>query len=341
MPVSCLVPSAYLSASQAGAWRRLPFPRQAGASAISFTIVALPLITLALGTIEIAHWFHTRQLISLALVEAARAASTRHNHPQAMAQAFEQALGPRYTMGHPDRTRARIRRALQRRQQDLSQPWQITMVSPSFSAFQDFADPSLQVPANGQAAIRNSYQAEQHERAISRGWPGGRGPHSGQTVFEANTLVLEAVWPHRPYFPLLQAVLRPLGSATGSYTERALSQGYVPMRRQVTLTMQSNPVRWPSATQAQANTRHQDGISCQGWLCQRTPADMVQSGLPEQSGSTQGLHKPGGSGATVSVPGSGSTHNHGVAPNPIAVDSGHWLGVSPDDPACGVSLCCA
>lgn len=310
---------------------------------MGFALAAIPVLLLALGTIEIAHWFSVRQMVSQALLEAARAASTQHNRPEVLAQAFEQALRPQYTMGSPARTTERLGRALDRRRADLGgQPWEIRVVSPSYHAFSDFSDPNVQVPGNtGFNTIRNSYQAEQHQAALQRGWPSGQGPLSGQTIFQANTLTLEAIWPHRPYLPVLRSLLRPLGAADGSYTQRSMAQGYLPLKRHMTLTMQSHPVQWPSGLDLRVRQALNRAETCRGWLCEQTDADL-QPVLASDSSKPGSGKPPEGSHAGIDngLP-PWSPPDGGAAGPPTGSQPGAQLPVvSPDDPACGVSLCC-
>lgn len=68
--------------------------RQRGAGLAGFAVVVMPVLLLGLGSVEIAHWFFTRQAVSLALLEAGRAAVTSHNHPQRIIGAFERTLEP-------------------------------------------------------------------------------------------------------------------------------------------------------------------------------------------------------------------------------------------------------
>src|SRR3546814_15126512 len=67
---------------------------QAGASLIEFSVVAVPILLLGLGSVDIASWFFTRQAVSLALLEAGRAGIVSHAHPQTMITAFEPHLLP-------------------------------------------------------------------------------------------------------------------------------------------------------------------------------------------------------------------------------------------------------
>ncbi len=131
--------------------------KQTGASAVEFAIVAIPLWLAALGGIEIAHWFSVRQAVSLALLEAARAASVAHAKPEVIEHAFEQALLPLFAGTDQTQTRQRLAHALRQRKEATGQaPWRIIIHSPPASAYADYAQPQLAI--DGLATIDNHYQ---------------------------------------------------------------------------------------------------------------------------------------------------------------------------------------
>ena len=66
--------TAFFVASRSGA----PRPLQRGAAALEFTLVATLVLLLALGTVEAVRWQLTRQVVHLALLQAARAGATAH-----------------------------------------------------------------------------------------------------------------------------------------------------------------------------------------------------------------------------------------------------------------------
>ena len=207
-----------------------------------FLLASIPVLTLGLGGIEAAHWSGLRQTLSLALMEAARAGATRQARPQAIAQAFEHGL----RMAYPD-PRAAVR-ALRERRAALGAPWRIRIARPTPEAFPDHADPDLRGPRRhpGQPLIRNDHQARQHALRLAQGWPGGRGPRSGLTIHEANTLVLELWWPHRPLLPGVAAIVRALAPLAGDPAQaRLMAAGYLPFRRRAAVAMQSHPAAWP------------------------------------------------------------------------------------------------
>lgn len=209
--------------------------RQTGSGMVEFTIVALPLIFLGFAAFESARWFAARHILSVALQEAGRAAIVAHGHPAVIHAAFEQALQP---------LRVLESRAPQARNAPVS--WKIEILSPSRQVFRDFSDKRLGSYQRSHArAINNHYLAEQHARYRARGWPGGRGPISGKTIFEANVLTLRLHYPLKPIVPGVSALLRTLGQSDGRYSERALQHGYLPLVREISFVMQSHPVLWP------------------------------------------------------------------------------------------------
>lgn len=215
---------------------------QRGTGMAGFLLAAMPVLTLGLGGVEAAHWSGLRQTLSLALMEAARAGATHQARPQTIAQAFEHGL----RMAYPDPRAAA--RALRERQAALGAPWRIRIARPGPKAFLDHADPDLRGPRAypGQPLIRNDYQARQHTRRLAQGWPEGRGPRSGLSIHEANTLVLELWWPHRPLIPGLGAIVRALAPLADEPTQsRLMAAGYLPFRRRVAVAMQSHPAAWP------------------------------------------------------------------------------------------------
>ncbi|MER1966228.1 hypothetical protein [Castellaniella sp. GW247-6E4] len=218
--------------------------RQRGAGMAGFLLTALPVLLLGAGGIETAHWLFLRQSLGFALVEAGRAAITRQAEPAALAQAFERAL----RILHPQPPQLEAALAWRRHALD-GLPWRIRIVRPARAAFLDHADADLGArgaPAR-LATIRNDRQDEQYRRDRAKGWPEGRGPTSGDTIFEANTLALELTWPHRPLLPGVAAVLRLMArpSAPSDYRQRVLAQGLLPIMRSTMLAMHSHPARWP------------------------------------------------------------------------------------------------
>lgn len=339
-----------------------PASRQSGASVIEFSLVAVPLLLVGLGSIEVAHWLLARQAVSLALLQAARAGTTDHGRPATIENALEHALLPLFPGGsRRSASQAQAAAFAQRLNETGGAPWQIEILSPTAAAFDDFADPAI--AAGGHPAtlatppINNNYQLEQHRRHVAAGWPDGLGPRSGQSIFEANTLVLRLRYLHEPVLPGIKNLLRLLGNEGGTYGQRAMARGgYLPITRDIALTMESHPMLWPLpangkfvAPQSQQTMTGRGIASCTGWWCPRqarrpgsspgkpapgNPAPGSTSGSAGPSGGTASSSPATGSSAPGS-PTSGSAQSEGGS---TTVDDA--LAVAPDDPACGVALCC-
>jgi hypothetical protein len=217
-----------------------------------FAILAMPLMLAGLLVVETARWHMTRQMLSLALLEAARAGATAHARPGAIEDAFQLALLPMFQpAGQHASARARMDaefRALSRQTGEV--PWRIEILQPGAAAYADFAEPGLLVTGApgvprvpGVRAIRNDYQAEQHARRREQGWVGGRGPRSGLTIFQANTLRLRLTYLHAPVVPGARTLLRGLwaASATGGAGAQA---GLLTIVVHMELGMHTHPVQW-------------------------------------------------------------------------------------------------
>jgi hypothetical protein len=313
--------------------------RQSGASLIEFSIVAVPILLAGLGGVDIAAWFFTRQAASLALLEAGRAGVVGHAHPDAMVQAFEQALLPLFPAASSQASRQKLQTALHKRATQTGRaPWQIEILSPTPDAYRDFADRYVSVPGQGTlAAINNNYQQEQDLERRGQGWTQGRGPVSGASIFQANTLVLRLSYLHEPVLPGMKSLMRMLGRENGSYRQHALARGYLPMVREIALGMQSHPVDWPlpsSGKIVKKQSAPQKGSpaasACVGVQCAAASPD--HGGPAPNPPLAPAYPDPGGmahTGPTASPP----------ADNAPPPGSEH-LAVSLNDPACGVTLCC-
>lgn len=221
---------------------------QDGQGSVEFLLAAVPLLLLGLGSIEAVHWHHTRQAVSLALAQAARAAITQHADPAALDQAFMHALLPLHAAPSPQQARARLERNMQRRTRATGLPaWRLEIVSPSVATFRDFASPDPELPRFGSLeVIDNDYLHEQHQARLAGGWAQGRGPHSRQNTMEANVLVLHLTWLHEPLLPGVRNLLRQLAPADARYGSQAMARGgYLPIRREVAFVMQSHAIAWP------------------------------------------------------------------------------------------------
>ncbi len=197
---------------------------------------------LGLGGVELAHWFSLRQILGQALMQAARSGVTQHARPQSIADSFESGL----RMAWPDAPG--LQRILHEQAAALGTPWHIRITQPTRSAFLDHAEPRPPAPPMraGLAWISNDHQALRHAQRMRQGWPQGRGPQSGQTIFDANTLALTLNWPQRPVLPGTSAILRALAPWMPDPRQaRWMAAGYLPFRRHVRLAMHSHPAQWP------------------------------------------------------------------------------------------------
>lgn len=231
--------TAFFVASRSRAAR----PLQRGAAALEFTLIAALMLLLALGTIEAVRWQLTRQIVHLALLQAARAGATTHGDPVHIRAAFQQALLPLHA-GAGDQAGARHRQAHAQARiagQVGASPWRIEILRPDAQAFRDHARPGLRTDAPaGLPAIDNAYQALQYARRPDL-------PDS-RSIFRANTLRLRLTYLYRPLLPPLRALLAGLaGGADGSYANAARANGLAPIGMELEVEMHSHPVDWRGA----------------------------------------------------------------------------------------------
>ena len=329
------------------------YRHQTGISLIEFSIVAIPLLLVGLGSVEIAQWFFVKQAVSLALTEAARAGITRHASPDAIETAFELGLLPLYPPTAAQTSQQRLQQALARRSDAARHlpPWQIEILSPTERAFQDFNDPQLAIgKERGLAAINNNYQAEQDQRYRARGWADGLGPVSNQSIYQANTLILKVTYLHEPMVPGLKSLIRLLPIGSNSYAQHAMaSSGYLPVQQEIQLTMQSHALNWPESANRKVikhATWPRYGValpaaSCHGVWCLKIPLPGVPDApigtvIPDGTVNTAiGAGNPNP--AAHINPGNGGATNPAGSPPDLPFSD---LTIAPDDPACGVTLCC-
>ncbi|WP_427185014.1 hypothetical protein ACL598_07445 [Bordetella bronchialis] len=325
----------------------LPLPargaaRQRGAAAASFAITALPLLFGALFVVEAARWHVVRQMLSLALLEAARAGATAHARPAIIEQAFEDALLPLFHPPGPHGdARARMRAAfLDVARTAGAPPWRIDVLSPGSRAYADFGDAALRVAgAPGLPAINNDYQAEQHLRRRRMGWAGGRGPLSGQTIFEANMLRLRLTYVHPPLVPGLRAILKRLAAMRdGNGPEAshpAARAGMLVMAMESALPMQSHPVLWGAATGGAPTAVSRPPASRGPGKAGASPKGPLVSWQFRGHGQdTPSRAKDGAQKGHVPLGNAREPHAH-ASPATEAAPGGPFR-----DPACGVQLCC-
>lgn len=117
------------------------------------------------------------------------------------------------------------------------------VIAPDKNDFADFAHPIL-TQRSGRATIRNSYMAEQHQDRIRSGWLSGKGPKSGNDIFEANTVRLQATYLHQPLTPGVGFVMRTLMRSQDTYIANGYRNGLVAIQVEQHGMMQSNPMLW-------------------------------------------------------------------------------------------------
>lgn len=324
--------------TKAGTEARKPpistFNPESGQGSTEFLLAAIPILLLGLGCIEAQHWYFSRQAVSHALAQAARAAATSHADPNVLDAAFFRALLPLYAATDRSRSEERVLLRMRRRERDTGLPaWQIRIVSPADITYVDFRSSSPDLPQKaGMPTIDNDYIAEQHQKRATQGWDSGRGPVSGQTTLEANTLTLNLTWLHEPLLPGVRQLLRQLAPADQRYGSIAMREaGYLPIRRQVSMVMQSHPMKWPlPAHRRIKRATHPDEVEppysstfinddvpfapsapgpCKGLWCLPAPASEV-SNQPMQQDSERFFGKRGDDGVGPSA----DTGGGGLAP---------------------------
>lgn len=214
------------------------YQSQSGAGLLGFTLISLPVLLLGLGALELAYWLSLSQAINVAFMQAARAGITTHARPISIADAFEQNLKLAYPNRHT------IPRLLQQQKQALGLPWQIKIISPMPGSFTDHQYTHGPKLPGEIARINNLYQDLQQLSNLEKGWPNGNGPVSAQNIYQANTLILELSWPHRPALALIGNIMASLTPAD-SDNKYIMQAGYLPIKRKLTFVMQSDPVLWP------------------------------------------------------------------------------------------------
>lgn len=209
---------------------------------VEFILTAFPVLLLALGAVETGRWYMQKQHLRYAALEAQRVASVTHAEPRHIISSFEEALKPLFSPAGVHGTSAKRRDAYlsQVQQQTQHSPWQMVIQSPRDEHFMDFRQADLAIAKQtGLDAINNNYQLEQHQSK-------SKGLYSQESIFEANILSIDLIYPYKPFTPGLAAFLRLFASQSNSELKKSYyAAGYLPIQLSAHLGMQSHPVRWP------------------------------------------------------------------------------------------------
>jgi hypothetical protein len=157
---------------------------QRGSAMIEFCIAMLPVMMLGSLILEVTYWHTARQRLALAVSQAVDLAAMQHGAEAVAWQHLKQKRPELHIQLHD-----------------------VQPTSETIAIFSDFTDPALSQQF-GQPTIRHDFLMAQHEKYKSRGWISGRGPLSGQTILEANTLSLTVTGWHKPYLSWLGSVMR-------------------------------------------------------------------------------------------------------------------------------------
>lgn len=159
---------------------------QSGSAMVECCIAMLPIIMLGSLILEVTYWHTAKHRLALAMSQAVDLATMHHG--------FESVAWQYLKHKRPE---------LNIQAQDVRAVQAETEIAAIFS---EFADPALSKQF-GQPTIRHDFLLAQHEKFKSLGWSGGRGPVSGKTILDANTLSFIVVGWHRPYLSWLSGVL--------------------------------------------------------------------------------------------------------------------------------------
>lgn len=205
------------------------------------------LLALALS-IEFAHWQTTRHIAAIALMEAARAGSREHAHPQKIERAFLHAMRARFAHG-ADSAQA-MTNAFNRVSAQSGLPaWRIDQLAPHTA---DFRQASIctgaAIPqAKGRRVLRHdAFERDGQRRHLSArdGQPalsGARPGAPGQAT--PLTLHLQLTYLQPALFPWVARVIAAMTPAHAEHA-RAWAAGLVVIRLDQRIEMQSDAVQW-------------------------------------------------------------------------------------------------
>ena len=153
---------------------------------IQWCIAALPLLLLGSIAIEVTHWHMTRMRLSLSVQRAVDHAALSGGTSMAIKQHLRQHAPA-----------------------DLNLQLRVCLTDSVDDLMPDFVDRRLSYRV-GHAVIRHDHVSQQHRDNIQRGWYQGRGPRSGKTIFEANTLRVTVVATTQARNPWIRPFVDPL-----------------------------------------------------------------------------------------------------------------------------------
>lgn len=328
---------------------KLPSPHlktQQGSAIIEFLITAVPILLLGLGATETARWYIHKQHIRYALVEAQRVATVTHAKPEQIVEAFEYALKPLFSpVGQYTSIEARREAYLQQvTQKTAMTPWRISITSPTPEHFKDFSQSNLVIAnTTGLATINNNYQFEQHQEK-------GLGLHSQESIYEANILSLNLVYPYKPLVPGVTSLMKVLSPSSSSRLKQTYFEaGYLPLELTAHMAMQSHPVLWPTQPSGKVIKQEQIAQSdaAVSSMIESTNADLNCAGLwCSDSNYINGLSNSNHNTDNTEqvpyqppqAPHQADTSNPLNPSRPWNQDGSNTTHI--DDPLCGTSLCC-
>lgn len=222
-----------------------PPVRQRGATLVEWTLGATVLFLGIALAIEFAHWQTTRHIASIALMEAARAGSVRHAHPDAIRQAFLNTMQARFA-DHASSTDAMTRSFERVRARTQLPAWQIEQRSPDHAAFS-------RAPVHDGRGIRHARgkRVLRHDLTERDGQPRHLGGSASanrpftraKAPARALTLHLRLTYHQPALFPAIARLASTLFSRD-TFTRRAWAAGLLVIRLEQRIEMQSDAVQW-------------------------------------------------------------------------------------------------
>ena len=205
--------------------------KQAGSATIEFVAAAtLVLLPLAGAIFEAVQLAMTRQLLTVAAVEAARIGAVTHGDRGAMRRRLARGLVPLFGAPVPGTDHAAALRAYASALLEVERPdlTRFSIDRPTAAAFADFA-----VDAGGHRQIPNDGDALLPHR----------GAASGLTLAQSNILAIRVRYCRRLVVPVLDEIitvaLRSSGFSADPFDLFCLARGRVPIEVRATLHMQS------------------------------------------------------------------------------------------------------